>query len=963
MMNAFARLVLRFRWAVIAATLLLTAAGAYATFAWLYIESDISKYLPEDDPVVVRFTEAGERFGGVAIGMLAIEFEDVFSHAALVEIDRLTQAIREMEGIGWVLSLTSVDDVQARVIEGEKAVVVGKLVDPAALPERPEELARLRAHVMGKEEMIGLVVSRDGRLASLMFNIAEGANRAEMARAVEERARVLLPARKIYFGGFPYWMSSMSAVIIGDMLVLVPIVTAVVILLLFLSFRSVRGVALPLLTVMMSSLWAMGLMAAAGIPITMLSNVIPVLLIALGTAYAIHLLHKVEEGRAGRPLDREGLVLSLREVMVPILMAGVTTLIGFLSFCTSNLVFIQHTGLIAAFGIFAAMLVALTFLPAVLSLLRPRVSRAAQESSGGALAALGRLVVRRRVLVLAVGLLLAAGAAAFLPRLDRNFNMVDYFEEGTDIRIADEVMKTRLGGNTPIWITVEGDPKHPFVLQSMLSAEKFLRSLPDVNNARSIAGLIAEMNEVMSDHRCIPDTRDGVGNLWFQLEGKDLLRQMADKTLRHALVQGMSTSTETSRLREIVGLVEDFLARLPRRARAVTLASASPEERRVAEEALLGAAARDIGLDLRHRLPPGQAPAEAEIDAWLRAGFRAPGAAATPDAYRAALRAFLGSDESDVPIEEPALADALADALAASAARGALPAEVEGLLRERLPAALLEEDPEGLGYLSTSLKALVDELDRGRRLGALRADLLEHLPAAARGDPRLLADLDGSLWPLGARTAYVPLGPGEQAPPGVELAAVELHQTGMHHISVNIDDSLVSSQLSSLGLAVLLAMVMLMIQFRSLLAGLLGMLPMALTLVVNFGVMALLGIDLDPATVLIASLVVGVGIDYTIHFMARTRQELMRGAEPASAFPLVLRTVGRAILINAITVMGGQLVFLAGDLVPLHSFGLLLALAMLTSALSAVTVLPAVLFLTRPRFLRGAGSAPASARV
>ncbi|HSA24826.1 MAG TPA: MMPL family transporter, partial [Myxococcota bacterium] len=235
--------------------------------------------------------------------------------------------------------------------------------------------------------------------------------------------------------------------------------------------------------------------------------------------------------------------------------------------------------------------------------------------------------------------------------------------------------------------------------------------------------------------------------------------------------------------------------------------------------------------------------------------------------------------------------------------------------------------------------------------------LLAALPSAAAGDARLGQDLDGDLWPALSPSLLLPLdAAAASALPPDEVVRVEVSQTGMHSIAVTIDDQLVWSQLNSLGLAAIMAMILLMIQFRSVLAGILGMIPMSLTLLINFGVMGALGIDLDPATVLIASLVVGVGIDYTIHFMSRLLLESRRQGSPEAMLRMVLRTVGRAILINAITIIGGMLVFLFAEIVPLHSFGILLALAMVTSALTALTVLPAVLLHARPRFLRAGGA-------
>ncbi len=958
-MDLFATWVIRLRLWVILATALLTVAGAVSIAKWAHIEADFSKYLPEDDPVVIRFSEAGERFGGVAVAMVGVEFDDVFTPEALELIHELTTEIGKVPGVTWVISLTEMDDVQANIVEGESTVSVRPVVDPDDMPDTPEELASLKEYVLGKEELVGVVVSADARLASLTFNIAKEADRVDVAVAVEDRVRRLAEQKKLYFAGFPYWMKGMSEIILKDMMILVPVVTLVVILILFLSFLSVRGVVLPMLTVMISSTWAMGLMAALGIPITMLSNVIPVLLIALGTAYAIHLLHKVDEIEVGEAGEGENYERHLRkamvDVMVPIGLAGLTTVIGFLSFLTSNLVFIRHFGLMAAFGIFSAMLVAMTLLPALLSFLEPTKARAGRERNGPGwlgrmLDRTGASVLRRRRSVLVVAVALAGLAAAFIPQINRQFNMVAYFPEQSAVRQADTMMRDKLGGNVPIWVNVDGNPKDPFVAQQMHTVEKFLCTFSDVSNIRSVAGLVAEMNHVMTGHRAVPGTAEGVGNLWFNLEGKDVLAQFVDKTRKHALIHAVSKSSGTARLRVIVAEMEEFLHELPQRARRVDLGAAEADLADRARRARLAQVAWNVSLDLIHRLGEG-VPSREEILEWLRQGMAAPVRMADAVVYTARAKELLVSDESDIEIEDEQVAASLAEALGAIAAAGKSNREsIEAMIRNHLPEDLITEDPEGVGYLAKSLDVLVRDLDHRRRIEGVLQQLLDELPAGTRKNERLVEELDGDLWPLVYQVAWLPLARDEKAPDG-EVSQAVFGQTGMHHISVNIDSRLVYSQLSSLGLAALMAMLLMMIQFRSLLAGLLGMIPMVLTLLINFGVMGAFGIDLDSSTVLIASLVVGVGIDYTIHFLSRTRLEMIRSGDPAGALEMVQRTVGRAILINAVTVTAGQLVFLAGELIPLHYFGALLAVAMVTSALAAVTVMPAVLFMTSPKFL------------
>ncbi|NOZ56782.1 MAG: MMPL family transporter, partial [Calditrichaeota bacterium] len=150
----------------------------------------------------------------------------------------------------------------------------------------------------------------------------------------------------------------------------------------------------------------------------------------------------------------------------------------------------------------------------------------------------------------------------------------------------------------------------------------------------------------------------------------------------------------------------------------------------------------------------------------------------------------------------------------------------------------------------------------------------------------------------------------------------------------------------SLGLALAFVLVLLAVQFRSLKFGLIGVSPLVLTLLVNFGVMGYGHIPLDDATLMIAPLAIGIGVDYAIHFTSRFRRELARHARVADALLETYRTTGVAILINALSVGLGFVVLLFGDVVPVQRFGLLVALAMLVSAGAALTLLPALLLVS-----------------
>lgn len=115
--------------------------------------------------------------------------------------------------------------------------------------------------------------------------------------------------------------------------------------------------------------------------------------------------------------------------------------------------------------------------------------------------------------------------------------------------------------------------------------------------------------------------------------------------------------------------------------------------------------------------------------------------------------------------------------------------------------------------------------------------------------------------------------------------------------------------------------------------------------------MSYLGIPLDTATMMIASIAIGIGIDYTIHFTSRFKGEFAKQADRRAALKKTLETTGVAIVVNALSVMMGFLVLMMSSLVPLQRFGWLTALTMFTSALGSITVLPALILLTKARFI------------
>jgi predicted RND superfamily exporter protein len=160
----------------------------------------------------------------------------------------------------------------------------------------------------------------------------------------------------------------------------------------------------------------------------------------------------------------------------------------------------------------------------------------------------------------------------------------------------------------------------------------------------------------------------------------------------------------------------------------------------------------------------------------------------------------------------------------------------------------------------------------------------------------------------------------------------------------------VSSQIISIFVSVLIVLLIVAFANRSLAAGLIAALPLTIAIMGNFAVMGFFGITLNMATAMIASLAVGIGIDYTIHFIEAFKREYEAGGDYIHR---TFATSGKAILINAVSVGAGFCVLAFSQFRILAQFGGLIALSMALSALVSLTVIPVLITTIKPKFVYG----------
>jgi predicted RND superfamily exporter protein len=174
---------------------------------------------------------------------------------------------------------------------------------------------------------------------------------------------------------------------------------------------------------------------------------------------------------------------------------------------------------------------------------------------------------------------------------------------------------------------------------------------------------------------------------------------------------------------------------------------------------------------------------------------------------------------------------------------------------------------------------------------------------------------------------------------------------GFGSILSELAHEIVSGQLLSLGLAIVVVGILLMILFRSVTAGLISSIPLALSMAALFGLMGIFRIELNVSTAMLSAIMIGVGVDYTIHYLWRFREERQKGLDPKEAAKLTLTTTGRGIVFNAFSVIFGFGALLVSSFLPVRFFGFLVVVSISSCLMGALILIPALCLVIKPKFL------------
>jgi len=563
--------IVKFRWPVLILSVLVTAFMGWE-LSKVKIDSNMKNMMPATMISRINTDKIEAIFGSSDVLMYIFETDDVLNKDTLSRLDKVTAAFKKIPGIKTVVSLSNTKE-----IKGEEGSMV---VTPAIgkIPVNAEQTEKLRESLKHNEMAYGMVVSKDFKAAAIIATLTRDADESKIFTETERVLREIPGNEKVNAGCVPAFQHRIARDASGDMIKLIPISLVVMLIILFSFFRTTRSVILPFTVVIFSMIFGMGLLPMLGWKITIITCILPLMVVAYSNNYGIYLMSRYRElhvyhGHTDKLVIAE---MVLKELAAPIFFTGLITIAGILGLLAHVMVPARQVGVTASLAIAFSVALSLCGIPAALSLLPlPKVSNDKNRHTwvwldrtlewlAGRIFTNSKKIVWVSVLVA----LLAIGGALFI-KVDASQDKM--FPKNHPVAKCTELINRYFGGSQTISLVFEGDIKDPKMLQSMDNYKQELIKMDGVGQVMSIADVIKNMSKALNDrtepgYDKIPQTREAVAQyieLYSMSGDPDDFESLVDFNYTKAQFMIRINDTSSDTVNKIIKRVHEIAAKDP----------------------------------------------------------------------------------------------------------------------------------------------------------------------------------------------------------------------------------------------------------------------------------------------------------------------------------------------------------------------------------------------------------------
>lgn len=489
--------------------LIVATLGLGSGVTQLRVDTSFDSLISDSDPTKVAYEAIKEEFGSDNTTIVYIRDPELWSEAKLLEMEKLHFALEDLPFVEKVESLFNVRSIRDRNGEIDSSTVLD------GVPLDDAEMQRSKANALYSPLVLRNFISPDSFVTALNVNIIKDPNDPDFDRhAFEAINEAIAPVKgnfvEIFQVGPPRVNEDLKTNLFDDMSVLGPLSLGVLMATIVVFLRSGMAAFVPLCTSTMSLLWAFGLMGHVGVPVNILSAMLPSLVIVIGSTEDTHMLATYLSGLANgaheklNPLKRRIAVIFMAKHMgLPIVLTTITTVLGFASNGISEIGLIRDFAFSSTVAIAGNGLITILAVPLILSFLGPTKTKLISENHEPTGIAKSVIQFCHRVgeypnTVIGITLTALAVFGFFALQMKVSNDPISYFKSSHPLVLDVEKLHDDLSGMEIFYVNLQSDDpmafKQPENLQKLADIKAFIMSEGKFDNAVSIADHLSLVN-------------------------------------------------------------------------------------------------------------------------------------------------------------------------------------------------------------------------------------------------------------------------------------------------------------------------------------------------------------------------------------------------------------------------------------------------------------------------------------
>ena len=465
----------------------------------LRVDLSIELFFPKQHQSRTDYDHYRETFAfDDAQAIVVFEAPDVFTKGGLGRIRALEAAFKAMPEVASVQGPGSTQDVT-----GDEAGIALTKLFPLEMSAADLQAAK---HTATTDPLFryGLAHPDGGSMNVSVTLQKDVASKEESRQAFLKKAQAIVIAHetlakgqgvdeRLTLSGLPIIRPSFTFLVNKDLAILFPLALAVILSLLYATFRSVGAVMAALATILVAVHWSLGFMAAIGVPLQIMTQLVPTICMIISVSDTVHIVNDARASFAkGKPWP-EAVSHAIKESAWPCLLTEITIAAGFVSLALADMTMIQQFGLVTAGGMLLTWLANVTVLPLAMTLMKPEAPAAAANPADGAsqekgiarlvagfIAWVHGVVTHAPKRVTAVFLAILALATVASRGVGKEYFSYDDLKPHSPLWENIRRLEARAGGSVPMAIHVEGLPESGYAPNGAMLEPKVLQFLDDV---------------------------------------------------------------------------------------------------------------------------------------------------------------------------------------------------------------------------------------------------------------------------------------------------------------------------------------------------------------------------------------------------------------------------------------------------------------------------------------------------